>query len=91
MVRYSGTVEPTLPQRLAAGLRLIAAELDAQRAAGNERDASAESRHQAQMAKLNAILEYMPGVMRSIETLTTDVEALKRMNRPPSNGKGPHA
>lgn len=84
-------MEPTLRQRFASGLRLIAAELDAQRAASNEREASAEARHKAQMAKLDAILDHMPGVMRSIETLTADVESLKQPRVASLNGKGPHA
>lgn len=91
MVSYSGHVEPTIRQRLASGLRIIAAELDAQRAAGNEREASAEARHTAQMAKLDAILSHMPGVMRSIETLTADVESLKQPRVVALNGKGSHS
>jgi hypothetical protein len=75
--------KPVIAQRISASLRLITQELDEQRA-------QAAANQAAIMAKLDAILSHMPGVMQTIETHTADIEALKRtrLASVPTNGKG---
>jgi hypothetical protein len=75
--------KPVIAQRISAALRVITTELDAQRA-------QADENHRAVMAKLDAILSHMPGVMQTIETHSADIESLKRtrLASVPTNGKG---
>jgi hypothetical protein len=75
--------KPVIAQRISAALRVITLELDAQRA-------QVDDNHRAVMAKLDAILSHMPGVMQTIETHSADIESLKRtrLSSVPTNGKG---
>lgn len=76
--------DQTTGQRIEQSLVLICAELDEQRR-------QADANHSAIMAKLEAILSHMPGVMSTIEQHTADIETLKKVRViGPVNGKGAH-